>query len=140
MWKQEKGNVKSPYQKAVKKLDAIFQMYIRLRDTHGGAGQCCSCGKMILFSEGDAGHWINRRWMATRWREDNVHLQCRADNRFNEGDAAGYTLFMIRTYGQKHVEYLRALSKEPAHFTVPEIQLLIEEYKRKIKALKESGA
>jgi hypothetical protein len=73
--------------------------------------------------------------MATRWREDNVHMQCRADNRFGEGDAAGYSLFMLKKYGEKHIEYLNALKNEGYHWTDFELELLIKEYKLKIKKL-----
>ena len=72
--------------------------------------------------------------MATRWREDNVHAQCRSDNRFQEGDAAGYALFMLDKYGREHVEYLRALSRETAKFTIPEIELMIADYKARLHA------
>lgn len=40
---------------------------------------------------------------------------------------------MINKYGKEHVEYLRALSRETVKFIIPEIELLITEYKRKIK-------
>lgn len=125
----------SPYQAAVKKMDLAFSKYIRLRDTPDGYGACCSCGKPTLYGNGDAGHFINRRKMSVRWDETNVHFQCRYDNRFNEGAAAGYALFMIDKYGREHVEYLRALSEEAAHFTAVEIDLLTREYKGKLKTL-----
>jgi len=125
--------VKSPYQRAVKRMDDVFARFIRRRDTENGYGRCCSSGRIIPYNQGDAGHFINRRWMATRWREDNVHFQSRSDNRFDEGNAAGYALFMLDKYGREHVEYLRALSRETARFTIPEIELLITEYKNRLK-------
>lgn len=126
----------SPKQTAQKKLDRIFSEFIRLRDTKEGYGHCCSCSKMILYAQGDAGHFINRRWMPTRWREDNVHLQCRSCNRFDEGNASGYTLFMIDKYSREHVEFLRALSKEYGGYSVIEIDLLTKDYKDKVKKFK----
>lgn len=124
---------KTPYKKAVAKLDKVFSEYIRRRDTVGGVGNCCSCGKSTLYGAGDCGHFINRRWMATRWREDNCHFQCRFDNRFNEGDLPGYYKFMVDKYGQDHVDYLYALSRETAKFTIPEIELMVKEYRAKLK-------
>lgn len=73
--------------------------------------------------------------MPTRWREDNVHAQCRACNRFDEGNAAGYTLFMIDKYGKQHVEYLRSLSREYAGFSEEDILLLIKHYQKLTKDL-----
>jgi hypothetical protein len=123
-----------------KKLDKVFSQYIRLRDTEEmdgiRVGVCCSSGKRITYEQGDAGHFINRKWRATRWHEENVHLQSISDNRFNEGNPAGYALFMIEKYGKEHVEYLLALSRERAGFTDSDGELMIKEYKKKIKGLK----
>lgn len=126
---------KSPYQLAVKRLDIVFKKWIRNRDCPEGYGNCCSCGKYVLYGDTDGGHFINCRWMATRWREDNVHAQCRSCNRFDEGNGPGYNAFMLDKYGKKHVEYLRALSRETAQFTIPEIELMIKDYRERLRAI-----
>lgn len=90
---------------------------------------------MKPYEQADAGHFINRRFMATRWREDNVHAQCRHCNRFSEGDAAGYAIFMIKKYGQSHVEYLNALKNQLCKYTDTELDLLIKDYREKVKRL-----
>lgn len=118
--------------KLEKKLDTIFSKFIRLRDSNDGYFKCCSCGQLKPIEQADAGHFINRRWLATRWREDNVHAQCRSCNRFDEGNATGYALFMLNKYGQAHIEYLQALKNAGFHPKDYEIQLLIDEYKKKI--------
>ena len=117
----------------VKKLDIIFSKYIRLRDSNNGVFRCCSCGQIKPYASADAGHFINRRWMATRWREDNVHAQCSACNRFDEGNAVGYTLFMIDKYGKAHVEYLQALKNQTMKYSDWELEALIDDYKKKVK-------
>ena len=121
--------------KIIAKMDYIFKRYCRLRDTKDGYFKCCSCGQIKPYAQADGGHFINVRWMATRWREDNVHAQCSACNRFNEGNAAGYAMFMIKKYGQKHVDYLLALKNETVKWTDFELELLIKEYKEKVKLL-----
>jgi hypothetical protein len=83
----------------------------------------------------DAGHFINRRWMATRWREDNVHAQCSSCNRFDEGNSAGYAIFMIKKYGQEHVDMLLALKNQTQKWTDWELDILIKEYRQKVKDL-----
>jgi hypothetical protein len=118
-----------------KKLDYAFKRFIRLRDTEDGTFVCCSCGQRKLYAQADAGHFINCRWRPTRWREDNVHAQCSSCNRFNEGDAAGYALFMIEKYGKEHVNYLKLLSKEHAGFTDFDGEMMLKEYRKKYKAL-----
>ena len=71
--------------------------------------------------------------MACRWREDNCHAQCRSCNRFDEGNAVGYTMFMIEKYGKEHVEYLQAIKNTGWKPTEFELQVLIDEYKEKLK-------
>jgi hypothetical protein len=117
--------------KAVKKLDTVFSKFVRQRDMENGYGKCCSCKKLI--EAGDAGHFINRRWYSTRWHEQNVHLQCLSCNRFQEGNAAGYALFMLDKYGKEHVEYLQALSREPARYSLSDINLMIADYRQRLK-------
>ena len=119
----------------IKALDTVFSKYTRLRDMNdNGYGYCCSCGKSITYSTCDAGHFINRKWMALRWDERNVHAQCRACNRFDEGNNAGYFRFMQRRFGDDTIDLL--LSKKVSHkWTDFELDILIKEYKEKIKAL-----
>lgn len=121
--------------KLIKKLDTVFSKFIRLRDSQNGYFKCCSCGQLKPIEQADAGHFINRRWLATRWREDNVHAQCRSCNRFSEGDSAGYALFMLNKYGQEKLEYLNNIKNAGFHPKDYEIQALIDEYKEKLKKL-----
>ena len=93
---------------------------------------------MKPYAMADAGHFINRRWMAVRWNETNVHAQCSSCNRFDEGNAVGYTLYMIKKYGQPHVEMLMALKNGGQKWTDWELDVLIKEYKQKVKDLTSS--
>lgn len=123
----------------IQSLDRIFSKYIRERDRQGDFFVCCSCGQTKPFEQADAGHFINRKWMGTRWREDNVHAQCRACNRFDEGNAVGYARFMDKTYGSSHVDMLMALKQQSQKFTDFDLDILIEEYKKKYKSLTQSA-
>lgn len=118
----------------IKKLDTIFSKYIRLRDSHDGLFICCSCGQLKSYEQADAGHFINRRWMALRWDERNVHAQCRSCNRFDEGNNVGYLRFMERKYGSDTVDLLMSL-KTPYRWTDGELDLLIKDYKKKLKEM-----
>jgi len=121
-----------------KKLDRVFSEFIRKRDTNNGFGRCCSCGAFKPYSELDCGHFINRKWRATRWHEENCHIQCIHCNRFDEGNGVGYTLFMVDTFGRERVDYLRSLSRETARYTDSEGELLIKHYKDQIKKLEKA--
>lgn len=115
-------------------LDKVFSQYIRLRDTRNGVGICCSCGKLTRYEDLDAGHYLNRWHKPTKWREDNVHAQCRKCNSF-VNSIGGYKLFMVNKYGEEHVEYLESLKNSYAGFTDHEIQSMIKEYRKKVKEL-----
>ena len=57
----------------IKKLQPIFNEYIRLRDHHE---PCISCGTMNP-PEWCAGHYLPRgNYPSVRFDEDNVHKQC----------------------------------------------------------------
>lgn len=119
----------------VKTLDRWFSKFIRLRDSKDGVFTCCSCGQLKTYDKADAGHFINRRWMAVRWNETNVHAQCSSCNRFDEGNAAGYAMFMIRKYGESHVDYLQGIKRDVAKYSDFELELMTKDYKQKVKDL-----
>lgn len=116
-----------------KKLDKIFSEFVRKKETKDGWGKCVSCNAIKAYEQLDAGHFINRKWRSVRWDEDNVHIQCIACNRFNEGNGVGYTLYMVDRYGRDKVDYLLAISRETARFTDSEGLLMIADYKKKLK-------
>ena len=118
------------------KLDRVFSEYIR----HSGADsngnvKCCSCNKAFHWKEVDAGHFVSRRCLITRYEETNVHPQCRYCNRFCEGNTSGYALFMIKKYGKKWVEELNRRKSLVYKMIPDDYEELIEIYKQKIKEL-----
>ena len=117
-------------------LDRIFSEYIRRRDSdENGIGRCISCGKIVHWKEADAGHFVNRSHMSLRYDEKNVNLQCRACNRFDEGNAIGYSHGLIEKYGDSVIEYLKIKKHNFCRLGKFEIDLLKKEYKHKIKNL-----
>jgi hypothetical protein len=130
--------------KLKKTLDMWFSRYIRLRDSVAfgkyGWCRCCSCGKVDEIKNVDAGHFINRKNNIVRYDATNVHAQCRRCNRFDEGNAAGYSLFMLEEYGQDHIDHLDELHHQFKKFTPDELEELITLYKGQVKEIqKEHG-
>lgn len=123
----------------IKRLDKVFAEYIRIRDSNGEMFTCCSCGQIKSVEQADAGHFINRRWMSLRWHEQNVHAQCRSCNRFDEGNLSGYMRFMDKKYGSKRVDEMMAMKHESAKWTDEEVNIMIDAYRKKIKAFKTIG-
>lgn len=120
------------------KLWRVFSEYIRLRDTNDlGYGPCCSCGRMLHWKDGDAGHFVGRRHKSLKFNERNVHLQCRSCNRFNAGEQYVYGKFLDRKYGPGTAEMLVALAKTSVRTADVVYALLIDDYKKRVAHLKE---
>ncbi len=123
---------------AIKKLDRIFSEFIRLRDANkDGYVRCISCGKLKHWKDVDNGHYINRKHMSTRYSEKNCNGQCRACNRFDEGNMIGYTKGLIKKYGQGILEELEVLKFQTSKFSKFELEVLAKHYKEEVKKLKQ---
>ena len=121
----------------INKLDRVFSEFIRLRDSSAnGYGKCITCGKILFWKDGDAGHAINRAHMSTRYNEMNVHLQCRHCNRFREGEVVEYSMALIKKYGKDAVDRLLAQKHFVSKMSDFEGEVLIKHYKMKVKELK----
>ena len=114
----------------IKKLDAVFSKYIRLRDAdQEGYCRCATCGEKTHWTKIQAGHFISRKHYATRWDERNVHAQCVACNVFKYGEQYKYSLYL----GENLSKELYNKSLKTAKFTDIEIMEMIEEYNEKSK-------
>ena len=121
----------------VRKLDAIFSLYVRLRDTdENGYGKCITSGQIIHFKDADCGHFISRNNMATRFNEKNCNLQGRKDNRFLSGRQYEHGLSIDRKWGQGTAELLLVKSKGRLDYHDFELQALILHYQKLVEKLK----
>jgi len=118
-------------------LDRIFSEYIRRRDSDkDGYIRCISCGKIVYWKESDCGHYINRRHNSTRYDEVNCNAQCRSCNRFDEGNIYNYRKGIIKKYGEQAVELVEIKKYNHCKLGQFEINVLAEEYRRKLKEIK----
>jgi len=93
--------------------DKAMSQYIRQKYAKDGFVSCVSCGVSIPWQEADCGHFVPKsRGASIRYVEENCHPECKACNRFDEGHLAGYTLFMIDTYGREKIDELKAESRK----------------------------
>lgn len=125
---------KSTRSTKVRKLDELFSRFIRLRDCTP-IGRCISCGKVITYETCDCGHYVNRKHMALRYDEQNCNAQCRACNRYDEGNLQGYRKGLIAKIGEKAVDMLEVKKFNYCKLTSVELDILIALYKKKIKEL-----
>lgn len=112
-----------------KRLDPVFQKWVRLRDTNkDGFGKCCTCDKAISYSESNAGHFCPRQHVNTRFNEENVNLQCIYCNQWEAGAQYAYAKFL----GFKKADELMELSKIKVTISDEEYADLYYKYKQLI--------
>ena len=116
------------------KIDKPFHEYIRRRDADNSTGycECITCNKPIHFTESDAGHFIGRQHLATRWDENNVYAQCRKCNRFEYGRQYEYSLAL----GSDLAEELLLSSRQIFKRSDFEYLEIFEKYRDKLEELK----
>ncbi len=124
-----------------RKLDRIFSEFIRLRDADdNGYCRCISCGKIVYWKDCDAGHYVNRKHMSLRYDEKNVNAQCRACNRFDEGNMIGYNHGLVEKYGDSVIPYLDVKRHNSCKLGAFEYETMIKVYQQKVIQLnKEKG-
>lgn len=86
-----------------KRLDKMVSLYVRLRDQ-----KCATCGKQLLIGKREAGHFVPRQVLETRWDLQNVNVQCHKCNVELGGNLAKYRQFIQTKYG---LETLRRLDE-----------------------------
>lgn len=90
----------------------------------------------------DNGHCFSRKYMATRYHEDNCRPQNRSSNRFSgEADHRKFEENLMKEIGQERFDEVKRLS----YTTIDATLLFFEEIAEKYKALtnqllKEKGA
>lgn len=116
-----------------KELDTIYSKWIRLKDIIKGNAVCVTCGSVRPWQEMQCGHYISRTYLATRFLEENTHVQCLPCNVFKHGNYTNYAQFMIRKYGIEHLDFLdREKNKITKYFPYQE---KIDYYKEKVAQL-----
>lgn len=125
-----------------KKVWKIFSDYIRTRDclrTTGlpDFGKCISCGRTIPKTLLQAGHFIPGRHNANLFYERGCHAQCYNCNINLKGNTLIYMDKLKELYGEGIIEELRERNKKLLQFTIPDLEILLKLYTRKLKFLKD---
>lgn len=132
-----------------KKMDSVFNQFIRLRDSQEfgfRAFRCISCGKVKNITKGKsdnngwsnfhAGHFYHSSISpALRWNEKNVNGQCNQCNTFLHGNHIGYTEGLKKKYSKDIIDYLEVTKHNRMKLFPFEVKALIEDYQNKIKEL-----
>ena len=124
----------STYQSLKKKLDAVFSIFIRLRDSEKGIVTCPLCWKRIPRKQAQNMHFISRSVLKYRYDEDNCFAGCMRCNVILNGNYQVYTLRMINRYWKEFVEK-RINDKSIFKVGVDRFKEKIEEYTQKVNAI-----
>jgi len=125
--------------KLKKELDKFFSLFIRLRDAtdHEGLCQCITCGKVSHYKKGiQNGHFQSRRFMATRYDEQNCSSQCIACNLYRGGEQYRFALAIDSKYGEGTAQELEFLARTIVKFTRSDYEEKIGYYKAAVNKLK----
>jgi len=117
-------------------LDKWFSVFIRLRDSDAnGQTICITCQKVTQFDRVDAGHFMTRNNISTRFNEKNVHGQCRNCNSFKGGESIAHGIRIVERYGQSELDLLVFKSKSMMKLMPFEVKEMSKEYRIKARAL-----
>ena len=129
--------MKSKRKKLIKELDHVFGDYIRHRDK----GKCFSCNHPPFDPKNridlHPGHMFSRRYLSTRWDEDNVFAQCRGCNmKQNLTGNGSAVLKVIDMIGKERVWCVERKTKQITKLTLTDLKQLIETYEQKLIDIK----
>ncbi len=129
--------MKKSISKLKKELDKWFSLYIRLREASDtGAAVCFTCGKVAHYKTLQNGHFQSRRFMATRFDEENCQVQCVACNMFRSGEQYKFGLALDSKYGEGTAEELEHTSRSILKISRVEYEEKISYYKSLVEKLK----
>jgi len=120
----------------IKKLDAIFSLYIRnyYADSNGQV-ECITCERFYPIAKIQNGHFISRKNYATRWSEDNVAPQCYGCNVMQQGQQFLFSKWIDEKYGEGYSLTILERSRTTVKFSTPELLDMIDLYTQKLKDL-----
>ena len=136
---QEKKKVKAGLSKPalIKELDKLFSYYVRLKNSDkNGYCRCISCGKIFFWKDIQNGHYMSRRYMSTRFAEDNCRPQCVACNIFNQGNIQMYRRALVRSIGEQRVDLIEVRARqERREWSLFDLKQMIDFYKKQVDRL-----
>lgn len=118
---------------AKKKADKYFSKYIRERDTdYRNIGQCITCSEFKSKDKLDCGHFISRRFQATRYDEQNAHAQCSKCNRFENGNQYAHGKAIDKKYGEGTADDIFQKSRMTCKRTQDDFERIAKKFKEKL--------
>ena len=122
--------------KLKKKLDRLFSLYIRHRDSFDGENlECITCGKVVPIKEAHCGHHISRAVSPTRYSETNCAGQCAYDNVFREGAQWLFGPALRLKHGDYAYEQMLEESRQPWKWERQWLEERIAHYQAELRSM-----
>lgn len=135
-WNKRKKQIKSQLETLAdkkKKLETVFNKYIRLRDLGKPCISCQRPAQKIMH----AGHLYSVGFFPElRFDPDNVHAQCEWCNIHLHGNGALYRINLEKKISPARLKALDERANKPKNYLEHEILELIEYYKYRVKEIK----
>ena len=129
--------MKKTISKLKKELDKWFSLYIRLREaTDTGLCQCFTCGKVAHYKSMQCGHFQSRRFLPTRFDEENCQVQCQKCNIWEQGQQYKFGLHIDAKYGEGTAQELEYLARTTIKIGRVDYEEKIGYYKSIVKNFK----
>ena len=139
LMKVSHNKVKKKHQKIStlkKKLDSVFSKFTRYKysDDNGNV-VCYTCGKIGVVKTMQCGHFVSRQYLATRWDEDNVRVQCWGCNGFGNGRLLDFEEKLVKELSKDKVEELKMKRHKIVKLDVKWYNEHIQCYEEKLKQI-----
>lgn len=113
----------------------LTQKLVRMEASDdNGYCSCVTCGVTRHYKDGmQGGHFISRRYKATKLMKENIHPQCAGCNGPLKGNLIHYTLYMVEMYGKEFIHELERLKAEGKKWNRQELDELITQLNSEIR-------
>lgn len=119
-----------PISKLKDKADKVFSKFVRQRDADmNGVVRCCTCGKIDHWKNMHCGHYRSRRYLAVRYDEWNVGVQCPKCNLFAQGEQVEFRNYLVKRYGEYAVNIIDLKYRNTVNDSRMLYETVIEKYK-----------
>ena len=112
------------------------QKMVRLKAAdENGYCTCVTCGNVCHWKKCDGGHFIKRGFQIHMLTEENIHVQCKGCNGFQDGNLVAYTLFMQEMYGMEFVEELERTKHDKCTLIRPDLEDMLIDLRARNRVL-----
>jgi hypothetical protein len=111
--------------KLIGKLDRLFSIIVRNRNSLDGLNTCYTCGQVLPIKELQCGHFLSRRYFGTRWNFDNARPQCNSCNVMKQGNLEIFEQELRNEIGDEKYNSLVKDAKKITKFSIFELYRLL---------------